>query len=89
MQRLWWTLLVLEICLLVHAVVQRRGFQRRGTPVPWHIAGTMSTGIGAILLIICFLVGLDHPLAMAALSGSVACLAVGIGQTIVAARRPA
>ena len=77
MQRLLWILLVVEACLLVHAVVQRRGFQRRRAPMPWYMAGTEWSIVAMLLLVISMLLGSDSPVAMAALAGSFACLALG------------
>jgi hypothetical protein len=89
MQRLLWILLVVETCLLVHAVVQRRGFQRRHAPMPWYMAGTEWSIVAMMLLIINMLVDSDRPVAVAALAGSFACLALGTGQAVVAWRRRA
>ena len=88
MRLLWWILLLAEAVLLVWAVVVRRHFRRRHAPLPAYLAGNLWSGLGMLLLIGSYLVGLDSRLGIAMLAGSFVCIALSIRQSMVARRKP-
>ena len=87
MQTLWWSMLAVATASLIYNVVKELEHRRRGVALPSYLAGGVASALSMISLIASNLLGVEGPIALAALAGTFVFLGLAIVQSVRASRR--